>query len=1116
MDRGSCLEESRPLVEGIASAEALECESISSDVVDLRLLLFLPKDRALFQSVRARLGLQKFGFQAENLLQELVPGADGDLQSQLSNLPHIDEAKYNTREYAALEKEAYNLSKIKGPLDVRLSQYLHEVLQRFVATRESEMRQDILFLMISMTLRNAIACGLSFSPESGPVYDHVRAVLNGDEFLRPLVAKEVFVALKALSIFLRGSAKETRLAARSICEVFRIPLELPQMLSLSIDGVKPEEKKEVDKLVLVIGTTGSGKSTLINCLSGIEYELCEDINFGSTFLQPKEGQPVPPAKVGHDVSSQTLYPQIIPASDGSFYFCDCPGFDDNRRGDEAICAALGVPLAVHYSKKISAIILTVNYELTNTSTGRNSSLRLLNQTLSGIIKLPEHFHNFPLFFAITRPPEKGGPFRTSLLRKQTANRISSFFELATQQAKSLPIKEKQLAKFEEDLLVSITSIGELQILKEGAMGFGKARTGLSILASLLGGMELVEVNRVEKKVAELKAGWRAKGYHERSVLELGDTLRRALELQCREKGLSFLAEIGRQIDVWREGRINLETQIKALRQEIEHIRGEEAIMGLMHKNSANIFIIRGFTGTNPADEEDDLKRLYQAASAETSEIPRYQFLFDPNNRAFDAVKHWIEGFSGHFSPKLQQMIQLHDDIGNRLTVAMNEARSFIDLTKEEILSEVKGDSDNDIARNLKIKIDKMATDLKQLTEGQTRLREESQQCEDEVKSIMAAPARDFRSELKLEQPGWTWFTFGWGWLFEFRRQSTMERIASMFGKATEPNIPIERVEFSCVLDEQNRVLFKTAIEDQFVEDRDLVRFAASDPSIQLEEKLQNVFAVKPPQGSSVYGHFVLRQCNLKSGIFSLKYYSDEERQGRCAIRVFVLPRHMPVEKARKRQLESKIEAKRASISSMILQSTKLTKIIANDKEYLALLIAGNHNQTTKILRIVELLSRLGVFQEQEVIHLFGLDESVLASFQWLRNPANFEEARSILWYKGSDFPEAFLGIDLRTLLAVMGVNFTLRMVVVEDKHEAAKLKMKPGEALLYKERNGKMRILFSQRVEGRGIRMQKKKIDQSHEHYNILLSSLEAQEDAVESNNQVRTNNNSSNNKSRL
>jgi len=186
-----------------------------------------------------------------------------------------------------------------------------------------------------------------------------------------------------------------------------------------------------------------------------------------------------------------------------------------------------------------------------------------------------------------------------------------------------------------------------------------------------------------------------------------------------------------------------------------------------------------------------------------------------------------------------------------------------------------------------------------------------------------------------------------------------------------------------------------------------------------------------------------------------------------------------------------------------LQSTKLTKIIANDKEYLALLIAGNHNQTTKILRIVELLSRLGVFQEQEVIHLFGLDESVLASFQWLRNPANFEEARSILWYKGSDFPEAFLGIDLRTLLAVMGVNFTLRMVVVEDKHEAAKLKMKPGEALLYKERNGKMRILFSQRVEGRGIRMQKKKIDQSHEHYNILLSSLEAQEDAVESNNQV-------------
>lgn len=1039
-------------------AAILHCESpVPNDAQDLQLLLFLPKRNPLFRSVHERLEkVAILSWEAQSLLQDLFSGTPiTDLQDQLRGLPHLDEAKHNSREYATLEKVLYDLSS-KEPMDTRLSQYFCEVLDRFVAARSPEMRPHILFLMVSAILRNAIACGLSLNHESGPICEQVRAMLKGDETNRPSVANEVLVALRATSVFLRDPSKELRLDARHICEVFQLPLELPKMLSLSIDGVKLDDEQKVNGLVLVIGTTGSGKSTLINILTGIQYELQVDPNTGTSFLQPIEGQPVPPAKVGHDVTAQTLYPQVIPTRDRAFFFCDCPGFDDNRRGNEAICASLGVPLAIRHASKISAIILTVDYGMTDGGAGRGIQFRLLNQTLAGIIKLPEQAHNLPFFFAMTRPP-KDVP--TSVLHRQLIYRIQNLFSQVTRKAKSLSKQEQRLAELRASVWQLKADLKELGILKQDAVD-GHVWTLGDFLASLLGG--LVESSRIEKKVSEMKTEWRERGLPETSVEKLGDVLRQALELH-RQKKSQFVTEIDKQIKNWKRDKANFTAQSKALRQEMENIRGEEAVLKLMLKNTDNLFIIRGFKGTGQ-DEPDDQESLYQALSKD-SEIPKDLFVFDSENRAFDAVKNWIEEFSGNFVPKLQLMVRLQKDISCRLAPAIEDARAFIKQTKEEILSEVKGDSDDEIAKHLKVKLDNFATQAAQLDAQFAQLYQERAEHYAELRDIKTAPARDFRSELKLEKAPWDWLTRHWGWSFEFRRQNLIEStIASVLARPVEPEIPIERVELSCVLDEENRVAFKTDIDAKGVEDENLAKFGVSNQSVKLKALTEKkVSVVCSSETCARYGHFVIKKCDLEKGIFSAKYFSDGARMGRCGVRVFVLPRNMPVEKAKIQELQSQIEVNQVESASIATRSNNLARNIANDKEYLELLKAGNRNQSAKILRIVELLSRLGACQEEDVINLLGLDEAVLDSFRWLRNPAHFEQIQSILRFQGEGFPEAILGIDLRTLLAIMGVNFTLHMAVVKDKEEAKQRKseLKLGEALVYKEQQtGKIRIFY--------------------------------------------------------
>lgn len=199
--------------------------------------------------------------------------------------------------------------------------------------------------------------------ESKKIKDRVKMVENmlksylSDDSaqINPNFPKVLVEAALRLKYFLNNPIhRELRVEARNLCEHFKIPLDLPKMLSLSVDGITDDEVVPTkENLIILIGPTGSGKSTLANVLAGVKFTLAEDDEV--IRLVPATGQKVQ-AAVGYGWSSQTLYPQKI--RNNELTSIDLSGFRDTRESDRGICAALGLPLTIDGLKTCTLNLLT--------------------------------------------------------------------------------------------------------------------------------------------------------------------------------------------------------------------------------------------------------------------------------------------------------------------------------------------------------------------------------------------------------------------------------------------------------------------------------------------------------------------------------------------------------------------------------------------------------------------------------------------------------------------------------------------------------------------------------------------------------------------------------------
>ncbi|XKL65628.1 hypothetical protein PGB90_009048 [Kerria lacca] len=183
----------------------------------------------------------------------------------------------------------------------------------------------------------------------------------------------------------------------SVGDIVLVPSVEEHTSSLSTDEVKKifeilkkgEQILKVDqrKLVLLLGITGSGKTTLVQLLAGDNCQLFSQ-EFGKTgefMIEDNNG------KIKAGIVSQTIYPELTLDSDTNVMFCDTPGFDDTRGTAVDIAAMYFLKEIIQNTEKIK-ILLVINHSSLRIGVDRKDFINLIQHTVT-LLKNIKKFEN---------------------------------------------------------------------------------------------------------------------------------------------------------------------------------------------------------------------------------------------------------------------------------------------------------------------------------------------------------------------------------------------------------------------------------------------------------------------------------------------------------------------------------------------------------------------------------------------------------------------------------------------------------------------------------------------------------------------------------------------------
>ena len=134
-----------------------------------------------------------------------------------------------------------------------------------------------------------------------------------------------------------------------------------------------------DDIVLVVGNTGSGKSTLINYLQGRKLQKK---HFNEIDIDQTDNVDVKSPKIGHEYSAETEFPATYSVRQ-NYKVCDTAGYGDTRGDVHKISAYVALNLVVKYAKNIKGIVVVVNYKAFDA--GRATAIQDLLKTIRALV-----------------------------------------------------------------------------------------------------------------------------------------------------------------------------------------------------------------------------------------------------------------------------------------------------------------------------------------------------------------------------------------------------------------------------------------------------------------------------------------------------------------------------------------------------------------------------------------------------------------------------------------------------------------------------------------------------------------------------------------------------------
>jgi hypothetical protein len=435
--------------------------------------------------------------------------------------------------------------------------------------------------------------------------------------------KNIFDYLKK---FMNDDRRLYKTESFHICHNLNIGLSLTKMIEFAFYNVSIFEK--IDNLVLFIGATRAGKSTLINYLDGVEYELLED---DEETLVPKEKQGnYNKLKCAgqYSTSSQTLYSEVIKiVKDNQVYhFADLPGFfDKNTAKNKSILAALGLPILIQKAENIKAIVVVLEYKIFSTTAGDvGRDFEKISKHITQLFKrnFENNTNTLNILFAITKPPYYRAGFSVekvlNLVRKSLNNfkaciEDQNYLSILTEHTTNIPEFEDKIAL--HDLLIETLEKNKSE------------QTSSNVLDKITKYFSNIKIFNRKNHEDKTK--------HEDSIDRLEGQFKSDYENAIRNNELIDLT-----LQKWKTSKKEITNLKDNANKFINEYNAQKLMIDLLINalNNKNVFIFKCFKETNDK-ESDDKHNLIDKIKRLNDKIKKDEFFkFDGNHEFFKSVE----------------------------------------------------------------------------------------------------------------------------------------------------------------------------------------------------------------------------------------------------------------------------------------------------------------------------------------------------------------------------------------------------------------------------------------------------------------------------------------------
>jgi len=225
-------------------------------------------------------------------------------------------------------------------------------------------------------------------------------------------------------------------------------LKIDELINYIQLGKNEIPKVKGKDLIIFLGNTGSGKSTLINYINGCTMEETES-DLGEMVIQVKKNSQIQElTKIGHTKESETFIPDIKIGNDGTIYV-DMPGFFDNRGQEISIANSVNIKNILVNAKTVKIIVLISYHSLMNNrKNGEKELINLLLGLFGGDEKIPQNKDS--LIILISHLTNSNGSYkRLEPLKKITFSCLEDRVTTADPLDNPLPggLKKMELIEF---------------------------------------------------------------------------------------------------------------------------------------------------------------------------------------------------------------------------------------------------------------------------------------------------------------------------------------------------------------------------------------------------------------------------------------------------------------------------------------------------------------------------------------------------------------------------------------------------------------------------------------------------------------------------------------------